>query len=708
MAYEWLDTRSKRSWAGVIVLAVAVMCVYWPVLSHQYLYYDDWIVFSGHGSSCAHSPMYEWSWMSGRILDAYSLCGLFDVFDKTADAWRGRLIVIGAIIAFAVLQWFYFRAAGVDWLAAVCFALGTSLLPGMLVLGYWLTAGSIVFALIASVTAALLTQTAVSSGGKVAKKAALIAGACGFQVVALLIYQTHGMYFWTLTAVMLAIEIRNGVRAIVRPLAIYIFVGFVPMVGYYIWFTRISGYAEVLKRHDPLRGTMFTDLSGKARGLLEWVLPRAASLWFIDLPNSLGTIILAAWSICVILHLVQLLRHYRQQEDRRSAKLFLLYPVILASLGLLSFSPMLVTAYGTLTYRSMIPLSAFLFVIGAIHLGVVARIETWPVMVRIGLATCFGLGVSSLASSSLMSRMVLPAAAEYSFVRNSMTEVAHLEPAPRKAQAVVPLVRQQLLTDEFGGPSSRSGQVLAPMVQIMASEKGLQLGTVPFSLPGEPFEKEGILVLDFAQLSKSGMWGAVSAGGAGDSQPHVLLNRGDYVLSEYRGRIYALPNSAGLVTEASSAILMPGVISGRTINDVLSQLPPGSDSASQPQFLRFHEDRSLVAFRGHFYAVPVKLGKLSLSDWSSGKVDELPGVIIGPTLGEVISRISQPVAQDSPPKLLQAHQRYNLVSFRGRIYGVPWAAGVLNLEDWTSGKVDKLPGVVIGASIDEVISRLPK
>ena len=64
------------------------------------------------------------------------LCGLFHAFDKTDQAWRSRVVIVGAIIAFAILQWLYFRAVGIRWLTAICFAFGTSVLPGLLVFSY--------------------------------------------------------------------------------------------------------------------------------------------------------------------------------------------------------------------------------------------------------------------------------------------------------------------------------------------------------------------------------------------------------------------------------------------------------------------------------------------------------------------------------------------------------------------------------------------
>ena len=639
---NWFDTSAKRFWAAGLVLGIVLLCVYWPVFTYDYLYYDDWIHFSGHEVGCSTSPMYNWSQITGRSLGQYVLCGLFHAFDKTDQAWRSRLIIVGGIIAFAILQWMYFRAVGIRWMTAVCFAFGTSVLPGMLVFGYWITAGSIIFALLASTTAALLTHAAVTSEGSLARKVALIAGAGALQVAALLMYQTQAMYFWTLTAVMLAVRLSKGLRAAFRPLVAYTLVGAVPIAGYFIWFTQLSGLASELKRIDPSRGTMFTDLPDKAKWFFEEALPRASSLWFFDLPHGFGVAVLAVFAVCLILLSARLWRMIWRQGDRAGSMLYAAYPLVIVALGLLSFSPMLVTVYSSQVFRSMIPLSGLIFLIGAIHLGMIVRAYTWPLSIKVCVAAGFALALSCLAAGSLVSRMILPAAAEYSFVRNSLLETARTGHPATRVHAIVPLSTRELYTDELNGLSAQSGQVLGRMLEVMGRELGLHLGPTTFSLPGEPFEREGTLILDFAALSKSGLWKSVRTEGVTDSHPRLLLTQGSYRLFAFQGLIYGVPLSLG----------------------------------------------------------PVKL--------EGGMVARLPGVITGTTVSEVVNRLPREAASDLLPQLLSSHQRYNLVAFRGRIYGVPWAAGELNLADWNSGRVDKLPGVVTGVSVAEVLSRLPK
>jgi mono/diheme cytochrome c family protein len=62
---------------------------------------------------------------------------------------------------------------------------------------------------------------------------------------------------------------------------------------------------------------------------------------------------------------------------------------------------------------------------------------------------------------------------------------------------------------------------------------------------------------------------------------------------------------------------------------------------------------------------------------------------------------------DDLPQLLRSVETVNLVKFRGRIYGVPQSLGPLGPVDWQKGNVDTMPGVVIGATVQDVIRQLP-
>ncbi len=58
---------------------------------------------------------------------------------------------------------------------------------------------------------------------------------------------------------------------------------------------------------------------------------------------------------------------------------------------------------------------------------------------------------------------------------------------------------------------------------------------------------------------------------------------------------------------------------------------------------------------------------------------------------------------DSIPRLIRAIADYNLVSLRGQFWGVPQALGPIDL---TKVEIEKLPGVIVGVSPDEVATKI--
>jgi len=595
MVSSWLAKPANRRWAAGLTLGIVLLCIYYPVLTHRFLYHDDWLHLSSRAPSCSASTMSAWSRLTGRAIGQYVLCGLFHAFPASDQASIARMIVVGAIMLFAFLQWVYFEILGRSWGAALLLALGTSILPGVLVLSYWITAGSLIFAYLASVAAALLTDAALRLKNNFPGMAALIAGACGMQVVALLIHQTAAMYFWTLTAAMLATRLTRGLRTAVHALAGYVFVGAVTMAGYFIWFKYISGFAAQLASEDPLRGTMFSGLAITANWFLHAILPRASVLWFFDLPRGFGFAILAFFLCSLILTAAHLAFAAWRRGDRAGSFLYLLYPFVIVTLGLLAFSPMLVSSFHYEVFRCLIPLSALIFLTGEVHFGRILRVDQWPASIRIGAAAGITLVLSCLAIHSLLGRMVLPAAAEYAFFRSSLLDATRSAHAADRVHVIVPIRLRELGTDEFDNVTAERVQDIVPMIQVISRELELPVGPITHSFYGQPFDHGVTLILDLAELSKSGLWKSLLASDGPpsppvksdiytyqspdptDPLPRLLIGYHCYNLVAYGGRIYGLPQDMGsrLPVEFSSGTIekFPYVIVGSTVEEVLERVP---------------------------------------------------------------------------------------------------------------------------------------
>lgn len=582
-----LSKSAHWRWFAGLVLGIVLLSVYYPVLTFEYLFHDDWLSIHARKSTCDTFPMYRYIQLRGTPLGPYVHCGLFRLFQTIDAAGLARLAIIGGIVAFAFLQTIYFQLVGIKKIAAISLAIGTSVLPGMLVAAYWITAGGGVFVLLPSATAALLTAAALQPGTGVTRRAAFLVGACGLELTSLLMSQVSAMYFWTLTAVMLATALSRDGRTAVRSLAVYGLVGGAPMAGYFIWYKYVSGLVPLLQAEDPLRGTMFSDLAGNAKWFFDAALPRASLLWFFDLSRGFGVAALVVFVLSLLLFSARMCWMAWRREDRTGSVLCAAYPLLIVGLGIAAFLPMLVTAFHLAVFRSMVSLSALMFLTGAIHLGVLLRAERWPPVIRICVAAGFVLGLCVVAGNSLIIRMVLPAAAEYSYVRSSLWDAAQSGRVANRVHVVVPRRTGTGTTDEMDNLSVQFPQDVEPMVQSIG--RGLRLPAVPVSSSrqGEPFDPEGALILDLTQLSRSGLWKSFRTVVTDediarlppvetiDLQPRLLRSRAGYNLVSYRGQIYAVPQSLGPIMnwETVQVGKLPGVVTGSTVEDVLARLP---------------------------------------------------------------------------------------------------------------------------------------
>ena len=120
-----------------------------------------------------------------------------------------------------------------------------------------------------------------------------------------------------------------------------------------------------------------------------------------------------------------------------------------------------------------------------------------------------------------------------------------------------------------------------------------------------------------------------------------------------------------------------------------------------PELMWSDNGYNVVEFDGMYYGLPHGIP----IDWQTGCVGEIPGVISGSTVDEVVKNIpdfgvgdqQEKVSQSLPgeprnasrdtgdddgrPKLLESLETYNLVSYEGWIYGLPHELGPVDLAD---------------------------
>lgn len=182
------------------------------------------------------------------------------------------------------------------------------------------------------------------------------------------------------------------------------------------------------------------------------------------------------------------------------------------------------------------------------------------------------------------------------------------------------------------------------------------------------------------------------------------------------------------IIKAVAAGIVERYLLGRRPARAAGQTIPGTDleivrvvtKGVQPDLLTSMSEHNIVEFDGRFYAAPFGL----VFDWHETDAETLPGIMVGSTAHEVISKLRDrmPATRRDPiavpastrasgpanevskvPILLGTVDDYNIVGYEGWIYGMPHRLGPIDLAETD---VIGLEGVIRDVSRDVVESQI--
>jgi hypothetical protein len=579
---------SKLWWTPPTLAIVLLFLVFAPVYQYDFLYHDDWVQRLGTSFDCQSFPLAGFFDISGRPLGGAISCLGFSLVEFTEDARWVRLLTVVVIAGLLASVYGFLRREGMPGAVSALIAFGISVLPGCLALGYWLIAACVGYALLISTIAALLCQLA--STGSMLTRSIALPTAVALEISACLCYQPGAMLFWVFAAISVAHSFTFDLKNLVRRLTPYMLVGVSAMIIYFAWF-RWSGNAALLLQQDPSRGIMFTDMGGRIGWIVEEALPRALRLWFIDvnglaLPVAAGTAFLAA----IIPFLIRRPGLKRAETKRRVVLASGLYIAVLLGLGLACIAPLLVTRFPLAAYRTLVPLSAFIFAMTISHVWL-ALPASASISRRIGPLALFAIAIIALyAHGALLRDMVLVAHAEFATYRQAISVAARLNPEQPVHVVVPPRLCYNFsnFTDEVHSLSSNHRDDIAPIVNVLRKEYGLAPVSVTSSIAGLPFDVGGRIVIDLTPLAQ-----------------------------------------ADVAAFTHVPFYPPGLTAGvRPAPPVFLRSVPTSDS--------FYISFDVIHYRDRYYGIPQTIGE---ARWQDADLDSLPCVFIGSTAEEVIAKL---------------------------------------------------------------------
>ena len=486
-----------RTWLIALALAVLPLVVYWPTVSHEYGFRDDY----AHLREVRERPgwLMQLTTSNGRPVYGFaldtSLRTIYDVSQlKTLRVVSTLLMgIVGALL------WWQLRRSG--WREEEAAALGATvtLLPGAQVVVGWAIAWPIALALVAAVAGFALVDRGLECRGR--KRAALVTAGGALYFVAGLTYQTSALFAVMPFAAALLLRHGTSTRSDLK------------------WvFAHLGTLFMALFAGFLMMNVMFSEgvVQEAARMQLE-PHPFVKLLWFFrnPVPNSLALfalrdsyatpfwfwLVVAAVVVIAVLGLVHGAKDVAQR--RRWVFAALLLPFVAHSVSLAASSQ-------AIGYRTLLPLSGLFLVLFAFGLrATFARFRLQRIAAVVTFAA-FTVAGAVLAHHNALTLIAEPQGREWQLIEEAVngltlsgdTRIYLVRPTPDYRST------ERVYADEHGSLSADAQWAAVEMFRAAMRERfprGLPEGlhyTLVTSLnpPLMPFD----FVLDMRRLRTLG------------------------------------------------------------------------------------------------------------------------------------------------------------------------------------------------------------
>jgi hypothetical protein len=485
--------------AGLIAAALLVLSllVYWPTVSYEYGFRDDY----AHLREVRERPgwLMQLTTSNGRpiyglVLEA-SLAVVYQVTELEALRCASA-VLIGVV---GVLLWWSLRRAG--WSEAEAAALGAAamLLPGSQVVVGWAIAWPIALGLVAALAGFALVERALDRQG-IARAAGVAAG-CALYLAAGLTYQTSALFaVMPIAAVLVAREAGTERTDVARA------------------FTHLSTLFGGLFVGFLLMNLVFTEgvVEEAARMQLE-PHPFIKLLWFLrnPLPNSLALFALRDsyatpgwfWVVVAGVVAVAALGFWLGGKDARHRRRWLFAALLLP---FAAHSVSLAASSQAIGYRTLLPLAGLflvLFVFGLRAAAVRARLPRAAYGAVLAVLVAVG---AVLARHNSLTLLAVPQGNEWRLVQAAVRQL----PVGRDTSVYItrPSIEyrstERVYADEYGSLSADAQWAAVEMFRAAVRQRfpqGLPAGTTytlttSLTPPIMPYD----LVLDMRELKAQG------------------------------------------------------------------------------------------------------------------------------------------------------------------------------------------------------------
>jgi len=458
-----------RKWLGVAALLILPLVVYWPTVTHEYGFRDDysnlrevrerpgWLMTL---TSSSGRPVY------GAVLEA----SLYTIHQVTELAKLRALaaLLIGIV---GVLVWWQLKRSGWSDMQAATMGAAVSLLPGMQVVVGWAIAWPIALALIAALGGFQLVERGMHNLRRTGSVS--VAAGAGLYFIAGLTYQTSALFAVVPFAAALLLREETSARNDARWIIVHIGTLFAALFGGFLVMNIFFSEGVVPEM---------------ARMQIE-PHPIIKLLWFLrnPLPNSLGLFALRDalatpvwfWIVVAVVVVIIVLGfvYGAKTTQQRLRWLFvaLLLPFVAHSVSLAASSQ-------AIGYRTLLPLAGLFLVLAMFGLrALVGRFRVPRMAEACALAAIVAVG-AVLAQQNALTLIAQPQGNEWRLIESAANRLQ------LKSEARVYLIRpsveyrstERIYADEHGSLTSDADWAAREMFKAAMRERfpnGLPAGT---------------------------------------------------------------------------------------------------------------------------------------------------------------------------------------------------------------------------------------
>lgn len=475
-----------RLWA---LLLVAGFVVYAPALLNEYLFADDYPQFCERQDWRTHMPY-------GRPL----LGALFLLIpDTPRDLASFLLLRVFSSLSAATFVWLLWQTVLRRFLperAALPATLGCLALPTFHFCIGASTAYPIVLAACASLGAGALAVFVLCYAANSTTRVTTVglAVAALLELACLATYQPAAMCYWlALTPVAMDARFLSDVGF--RKRATGAFAVGAAAIAIYFGVFKLAATLHWIE--SPVRAGLTTDVVGKLAWFIEKPLLRALSLWGL----YEWRYVVACGAVCVLVFGARAVVNRRGEAGYPSVARLL----TLSSLLMLCYAPVLATAESWPSYRSLVALSVFVYVLtlAAVHrVYLRSSAASRSVLAGGGCLTIVAALIS--ANRNVADNLVAVQRAELGFLLASLERPRDSSP-PRAVHVVLsPFDRGAdfpCRSDEFGVRSASRPRWATDMTRCAQRLLGLHETPVTTSAPGVPAPlDDDVLVVDMNRI----------------------------------------------------------------------------------------------------------------------------------------------------------------------------------------------------------------